>query len=234
MNRFIDTFPLEERNRKILEKILSKVGWRLIPYTGQDGSGMICVLPGFEFWDIPEEKVPQEPSARFLSDHVDKDVIEDRSFDSFAEPLNYWLDEVIRMAEDGLYDEQGNYTFFLDREEMNYLFVQPARRSTDPDDPVAWIFNVVAKECWIDGWIDGPEEDRWKATSFYYSKPKAEAVEPNVEVSRITSPRLARLLLKEDYKFLTGGPEVISCYASETEARVETVDTLYYTLVIEQ
>lgn len=114
-NRIWDVkFPDESENKKIMEKVISVFeAWKMIE----------CENNIFCYYLFDEED--QGKNYEQLKDSYEEEELERYTYKSYSELLYYWLDDILNdMNNLGVCDEKGEYTFYLDREEINYIGYQ--------------------------------------------------------------------------------------------------------------
>lgn len=103
--------PNEEQNKKIMQKVISVFeSWRIIEFR----DNIIC----YYLFDEDDESKSYEQ----LKDSYNEETLERYTYKSYSELLYFWLDDILNdMNELGVSDEKGEYAFYLDREEINYI-----------------------------------------------------------------------------------------------------------------
>lgn len=104
-------YPDEERNKMIAQEIISTYEqWHIVEHEGL-------------IYDVILEDELNEPvTYETLFNYYNEDELETRAKTSYAEFLNYWETDVIHdMNFCGVLNEQGDYSFYLSREDISYM-----------------------------------------------------------------------------------------------------------------
>lgn len=110
-DRFLFRFPDEEKNKGIMEKVSSVFNeWNLCEHNGS----VYMVYTG----DLEENIIFD---YQWMIKNIDLETIENGCYSSYAEALNYWIDDISNDIKDlGVWDEDKGHDFYLSVEQIEY------------------------------------------------------------------------------------------------------------------